>query len=530
MEIIEKLADSYNRLPYTSYAFSYTQPDHLHALGVMRGLTPPPIEKARVLEIGCSFGGNVFPMALRYPNMQITAVDLSQTQIDVAQKLANAGGIDNIQFIAGDITKQKFRKQFDYIICHGVYSWVPKAVQEGILKCIAKHLSPNGLAFVSYNTYPGWKYKEVVRDLMQMGSAQFKNEQARINRALEFAKFTNIIMQRHDSVASRNMGHMFEHIIEQSPSYISHEYLEWCNDPCYFSDFVKQAEAHQLGHFIDSNNFRPLHHKFEFEEEFSQICAYFQNDFVQLEQFADILHNREFRCSVITHQANLDAHGITHDFQQREALEDLQKVCVHTPVHFTPPQQHLRGYWALNGNTDIHYYESPLSNAIFSRLQSGESVAVSELYAIAQQVPNANPQEVDEIIRNICYDRTTVLSATPTTLTPCGEKPTLSPRLRGLRNGMNQHPETALFSTYFSLADPMTTTNPIAWYLLPYLDGQHDVAQLIQKTREGIASGELELRQNDEIQSNEQIADEVIQAHVQRALVTLELNGYFTYP
>jgi chemotaxis methyl-accepting protein methylase len=57
--------------------------------------------------------------------------------------------------------------EFDYIICHGVFSWVERTVQEKILAIASRNLSANGIVYVSYNTYPGWHMREMVRDMMR---------------------------------------------------------------------------------------------------------------------------------------------------------------------------------------------------------------------------------------------------------------------------------------------------------------------------------------------------------------------------
>lgn len=150
-----RLAQDYNDTPYTSFVFPACQPTRLHALAKIKGLNPPPIETAKILEIGCSFGGNVLPFAIRYPNSQIIGIDLSEHQINVGQQMFEEMGIKNVELVAADISQVSFNLKFDYIICHGVFSWVPEFVQSAILSVIKNYLVENGIAYISYNTYPG---------------------------------------------------------------------------------------------------------------------------------------------------------------------------------------------------------------------------------------------------------------------------------------------------------------------------------------------------------------------------------------
>jgi methyltransferase len=143
---------SYDELPYISAAFAETSPARLEALASFLSLTPPPSKTAKVLEIGCSYGGNLFPFAIANPQAKVLGIDLSEVQINKAKELAAQMRVDNIEFKAKDIcdfTDADVRDygKFDYIICHGVYSWVPDMVKDAILKTIKLFLSPNGVAY-----------------------------------------------------------------------------------------------------------------------------------------------------------------------------------------------------------------------------------------------------------------------------------------------------------------------------------------------------------------------------------------------
>ena len=73
--------------------------------------------------------------------------------------------------------------RFDYVICHGVYSWVPEAVQDRILEICARNLTPDGVAYVSYNTYPGWHARGLARDLMGFHVRRIAAAKARATEA-----------------------------------------------------------------------------------------------------------------------------------------------------------------------------------------------------------------------------------------------------------------------------------------------------------------------------------------------------------
>src|SRR5262245_22544912 len=120
---------SYDELPYSSRAFPYTHPDRLAVWAVLLGMTPRPVGSCRVLELGCGMGANLMPMAEQLPGSQFLGIDLSTRQIAAGKQIAAELGLTNIDFQALDILELgPSLGEFDYIICHGVYSWVPEPV------------------------------------------------------------------------------------------------------------------------------------------------------------------------------------------------------------------------------------------------------------------------------------------------------------------------------------------------------------------------------------------------------------------
>jgi len=154
------LHQTYQATPYPSRPVTLSHPDHLHVVGRLHGMSPAPVTECRVLELGCGAGGNLAPMAATLPGSQFTGIDLSERQFEMARDLARGGGLGNIEFHAGDslsLLADVADGTFDYIILHGLYSWVPLQVQSALLPLCGRLLSEAGIAYVSYNTYPGWR-------------------------------------------------------------------------------------------------------------------------------------------------------------------------------------------------------------------------------------------------------------------------------------------------------------------------------------------------------------------------------------
>src|SRR5262245_19896617 len=154
---LERTAAHYDQVPYQSHPFPHTQPPRLAAIATLFGLNPPPVPTARILEIGCAAGGNLIPLAARFPDATCLGIDLSSVQIRQAVPRVQALGLRNLELRRQSVTDLGADEgPFDYVICHGVYSWVPQSVREAILRVCAERLSDNGIAIVSYNVLPGW--------------------------------------------------------------------------------------------------------------------------------------------------------------------------------------------------------------------------------------------------------------------------------------------------------------------------------------------------------------------------------------
>ena len=128
-------ARDYEALPYSSEAYPGSHPMRTSAVARLFGMTPPPVETARVLELGCASGGNLIPMALSLPDAEFVGVDISPRQVEMAGARIERLGLKNARVACLDILDfDEDQGDFDYIIAHGVYSWVPQDVRDKTLR------------------------------------------------------------------------------------------------------------------------------------------------------------------------------------------------------------------------------------------------------------------------------------------------------------------------------------------------------------------------------------------------------------
>src|SRR5947207_2446253 len=157
------LVGKYGDVAYEGQSNAVSHPDRMAVVATMFGLTPPEVATCRVLELGCSAGANLLPMAETLPGAELVGCDLSPQAIAAARETAADAGIRNVVFVEGDLsTLPDALGEFDYLIAHGVYSWVPAPVRDAMFALAGRRLRSNGVMFVSYNVYPGCHVRKAV--------------------------------------------------------------------------------------------------------------------------------------------------------------------------------------------------------------------------------------------------------------------------------------------------------------------------------------------------------------------------------
>ncbi|MGR4893590.1 methyltransferase regulatory domain-containing protein [Sphingopyxis sp. LARHCG72] len=303
-DVTAQIRQDYDSIPYESFPFPQTSPAHLAAVAHLFGLTAPPPATARILELGCASGGNILPHAIRCPEARIIGVDLSPVQVAAGQKIAAMLSLDNIELRQGDIAELGADLGlFDYIICHGVFSWVPGEVQDAILRICRDNLAPDGVAYVSYNCYPGWKTREIIRDAMLLRGKESRAEANPLGYAKGMVDFLKEVAPG-DSLLGHVLQDHGDALDRSQDYYLAHEYLETVNRPCYFGEFADRAEKAGLGYLAEAaiasmfvSNYgekvaRPL----------LDECGDSQ---VRLEQYLDFVSNRSFRQTLLVHSERL---------------------------------------------------------------------------------------------------------------------------------------------------------------------------------------------------------------------------------
>jgi len=281
-------------LAHDVYPSPTSTAEHLEALAFLFGVRSPPPATARVLELGCGAGANLIPFAARHPGASVVGVDLSSARLKEGAGVIARARLVNIELRAMDLADiDASFGEFDYIVCHGLYSHAQPAVREAILRICAQNLAPDGVASVSYNVYPGWKAREIVRDAMLLRGAPRDDPDETLSYARGMLEFL-AKSARPGSLLQATLDEHMPAVRGASDNHLLHEWLAPSNAPCYFKQFVERADAHGLAYLADAEAHTMFVQNYseKVREPLMRECGASQ---IMIEQTLDFLVDRTFR-------------------------------------------------------------------------------------------------------------------------------------------------------------------------------------------------------------------------------------------
>src|SRR3954470_16876546 len=241
-------ANVYDDVPYSNYPYAQTHPDRLATVAILHGLEPPDPFHARVLELGCGAGGNLLAMAAATPGVRALGVDLAQEPVEAGRAAAAAIGLGNVELRQGDVRALADGSlgEFDYVVAHGLYAWVPPDARDAVLGTIAASLAPDGVAYVSYNAHPGGYFRRMLRDVGLWHARGIEDPLERARKAQELYKFIN----EQRATEADTYGALLEREVPplaEGPLYrLVHDDLSDAWDPLWFGEFAAHAAAHGM--------------------------------------------------------------------------------------------------------------------------------------------------------------------------------------------------------------------------------------------------------------------------------------------
>lgn len=506
---------TYDQIPYPSYCYPQSTPGHLHAISQLFGLKPVSLENAKVLEIGCASGGNLIPLAFRFPNAEFVGIDLSQNQIKEAKSQVEKLELRNVKLISSSIVEHNFkREKFDYIIAHGIYSWVPSNIQNRLLEICGQNLSKNGVAYVSYNTLPGWNAVKTIRDMMLYHGQNFKEPAQKVREARNMIKFVADNVKDQTGSYKDVLQSEIDKLHSVSDNYLLHDHLEAVNEPCYFHEFADKATKQGLIYLAET--YLPSMYLGNQNKAVSETLSQI-DDPVRLEQYLDFLTNRRFRATLLVKEGNQILRQLNP-----ERLKDIYfipKYRLKKPIDPNEKDKvdELDLVHLQNENQTANVKGSLISAAIIEMLKAMPNRL--NIQQLAEKISESQPElSVDDIqkqlrsnllkfvfngIFDVTSDKGNVLlevSETPLAFSPA--------TIVGLSNEMvpNQHHEAVKLTNDQRL-------------VLQYINGKNSIEQISKYVKQHIEKGELNLNVNgDAINKDSKDLDQYVMQYVQGAL------------
>jgi SAM-dependent methyltransferase len=290
---------SYDTVKYPSYTHPQTHPGRLAVIGALSGLEPAPATQCRVLELGCGNASNLAPMAWSLPGSRFVGVDLASQPIQQGLEMIRDLGLANIRLVQGDVMSVNSEwGEFDYIIAHGLYSWVPAQTREHILEICRLALAPHGLAFISYNAFPGSHLRLMLGEMMRFHVRGFEAAPERVEQALALARFL-AEAQTGDDEYQLWMKAELQAVLNHEEGHLYHDELAEVNQPFYFTQFIQAASAHKLQYLAEADYFEMS--DYGFSQAARDTLAGLGRNRIAREQYLDFLKCRRFRQTLLCH-------------------------------------------------------------------------------------------------------------------------------------------------------------------------------------------------------------------------------------
>jgi methyltransferase-like protein/ubiquinone/menaquinone biosynthesis C-methylase UbiE len=510
-------SSSYDQIPYTSLAFPQTHPDRLATIARIFALPTPNIAACRVLELGCASGGNLIPMAFNLPGSEFVGIDFSARQVDEAQSTIAELGLRNIRIERASILDiDDSWGSFDYIICHGVFSWVDAEVQDKILTIAARNLSPDGIAYISYNTYPGWHLREMFRHMMRYHASQFSEPREQVEQARALLTFL--------TTASKGGGPSTDLVVAEaerlgrSPdSYLYHEHLERSNSPIYFHQFIERVARAGLQFLAEADVSEML--TSHFPAEVAATLERISPDLIHLEQYMDFVRNRQFRQTLLCHDARKPRRALQPDVLNGLMLSSAA-VSDTTPSSDLAPEAPV----VFTNGAKRAQITSPATKAALTVLmeQWPCAIDVAELCEIAMQrvalssstasSEEARASMMEDLFGGVMHGMIEAHTQPP----PCTNRPSDAPRA---------HPVAAFQARSGNLVvnahHTMFQLDALALEILKLADGHRTRAGILDVLLTWFKAGGMQLQDDGRPITDLHVARTMLADRVDRGIATL---------
>ena len=396
----EQAKEIYADLGYLSQPFPYASAPFLESYARLLGLSPAPASKARILEIGSSYGGNVISQALFYPQATFTGIEIAPTQVSVGKTYIDQLGITNLDLLEGDVNESHDHLgTYDYIIAHGFYSWVDDDTKDNFLCLCKEHLAENGILYMSYNTYPGWHKMDSVRALLEFANKDIDtlNHREKVRHGKTVASKLGALMLEYDTVKNQQTSFLqsLRQTLQKQDCYVGHDHLEPVNTPVYFHQCMDHMAEHGFTYLCDCDLNLSFSDVYD-ETLRTKLEELAPHDPLAREQYIDFMLNTAFRKSLFTHKGatpkRITETSVT-DAGFHRSLEQFLFTLRIPSEHLEPIFEDLAKRIPIHpADTNIDHVQAEAANS--STIASNTTVSMSDDSAsVAKSLANLFQQE-----------------------------------------------------------------------------------------------------------------------------------------
>lgn len=464
--------NAYDEVLYVGHPFAYTHPDRLATLAILHGLEAAPVPTCRVLEIGCGDGANIVPMAATLPSAEFVGCDYAARPIARAQQMVDDLGLGNMKILQLDLRDiPEDAGSFDYIIVHGLYSWIPLEVRQHLMPVIARHLAPNGVAYVSYNAFPGCRVRQAVWDMLRLHTKDCPD----LKTKLAAARALIALMVDSGGPVNRDEDTLraeFRRLVDRTDGALCHDDLSDTNSPVYFHEFIADAAGSGLTFLVEADLFSMT--AGDFAPHVREALG--RMDRLTREQYLDFMRFRPFRNSLVCHA---------------RALPEFRLLPDRVAGMHASPTQTVRG---LVASGKAMTYQNDDARVLMELLLERwpHTVTVTELgeWFSARKPPSgaayAASTPIESLLSELCIGGVVDLRTRPITpAVAAGERPIAFAPARWISRHNDVVPNF--------YHDGIHLSDPVARQLVTLLDGTRTRADLMTALGEacaGAAGGE----------------------------------------
>jgi len=456
--------NTYDAVEYPGYAYAHTHPDQLALMSLLYGLEPAPVATCRVLEVACNEGGNIIPMAYAIPRAQFVGFDLAPECIHRGQERINTLGLKNIRLFQADLRKVGTELgEFDYIIAHGLYAWVPEPVRDRLLALSGELLAPNGVAFVSYNALPGSYMRKMVREMMTFAASEVEDPDKKLKAGIEFLSAL---------AATRAEGDVYKALLEEhhkrlnikSSHSVYHDDFSPAYHPVYFSQFIEHAAKHGLQYLTEAE--LPVPTDPCFKAGFQGTIKAISTDLLEQEQLLDLARMRMYRETLLCR-----AH---HQLERKFPPDSFDRLLFASPAVSEPGEDASSRFYNLIGDKRLHCTHAP-TIAIMEKLINAwpHTLRYDELMPILREHGIAEADKAAMMLLQLAISQMVELHSWAPPLAPVlSDRPLATPISR--LDAQTRDFTSTLWHTQVNFTDA------IGRECLKLLDGTHDRAGLLE--------------------------------------------------